>query len=214
MPRVSTIVQQPRALPGLILLLCLASPGASAPQQPAVVQEAKQTVRVMPDPRETYTAEQRQSKYDAILRAGRLQETATAAIERIQKTRADIDAVAAKLKKDEPSAEPDPVVKSGTALKEKLDRIERRLWTPPKTKGIVAETDVWSKIGYPLGAMQSSWDAPTPSQLTYLDQAEVDLRAVLTDFNKLFAEDVAKYREEVRKATVVLLPEQEPIGME
>ena len=102
-------------------------------------------------------------------------------------------------------------MKSGNALKEKLDRMERRLWTPPKTKGIVAETDVWSKIDYPLGAMQSSWDAPTPAQLAYLDRAEAELRAVLADFNKLFAEDVAKYREEVRKGNLVLVPEAEPI---
>ncbi|MDP9192190.1 MAG: hypothetical protein M3P06_10870 [Acidobacteriota bacterium] len=176
-------------------------------------QEATQTVRVLSDPRETYTAEQRQSKYDAILRAGRLQETATTAIERIQKTRADIDAVAAKLKKDEPGAEPDPVVKSGNALKESLDRLERRLWTPPKTKGIVAETDVWSKISYPLFAMQSSSDAPTTAQLTYLDQAEVELRKVLEEFNRVFAEDVAKYREEVRKGSVELIPAQEPIAI-
>lgn len=44
MPRVATIIQGLRTLPGLILLLCLASPVASAPQQAAVVQEPKQTV--------------------------------------------------------------------------------------------------------------------------------------------------------------------------
>jgi photosystem II stability/assembly factor-like uncharacterized protein len=169
-------------------------------------QEAKQTVRVLPDPRESFTAEARQSKYDAILRAGRLQETAVNAIERIQKTRADIEAVATKLRKDDPAAEPDPLVKSGNTLKEKLDKLERKLWTPPKTKGIVAETDVLSKINYPMGAMQSSWDAPTAAQLTYLDNAEAELRKVLEEFNKVFAEDVAKYREDVRKLNVELVP--------
>ncbi|HYI12245.1 MAG TPA: hypothetical protein VEK57_24540 [Thermoanaerobaculia bacterium] len=179
--------------------------------------EAKQTVRVLPDPRETYTAADRQAKYDAIVRAGRLQETVTAAIERIQKTRADIDAVAAKLKKDdEPTGEkkePDPLVKSGTALKERLDKIERRLWVPPKTKGYVAETDAYAKVGYPLYSLQSSWKAPTPAQTAYIDRAETAVREVLADFNKLFAEDVAKYREEVRKASVQLLPEVEPIAV-
>ena len=177
-------------------------------------QEASHTVRVLPDPRERYTAEQRQSKYETLLRAGRLQETATAAIERIQKTRADIDAIAAKLKKDEPGAEPDPLVKAGNTLKEKLDLMERRLWTPPKTKGIVAETDAWSKIQYPQYGLQSSWDEATPAQLSYLERAETDLRAVLVDFNKLFAEDVARYREEVRKGNLVLLPEEKPIAIE
>lgn len=44
MPRLAAIVQELRALLGLILLLCLASPVAGALQQPAVVQEPKQTV--------------------------------------------------------------------------------------------------------------------------------------------------------------------------
>ncbi|HYH09559.1 MAG TPA: hypothetical protein VEK11_21100 [Thermoanaerobaculia bacterium] len=173
--------------------------------------EAKQSVRVLPDPREAFTAEQRQQKFDTIQRAGRMQEAASEAITRIMKTRADIDAVAAKLKKDEPGAEPDPLVKSGNQLKEKLDRMELRLWQPPKTKGIPPETDVWSKISYPLFALQSSWDAPTQSQLAYLARAEAELRTVLADFNRLYAEDVAKYREDVRKQSVNLLNEDPPV---
>jgi hypothetical protein len=173
--------------------------------------EAKQTVNVVADPRATIAAEARQAKYDAIVRAGHLQEVTTEAIERIRKTRADIDAVAAKLKKDEESAEPDPLVKSGSDLKKKLDAMERRLWSPPKTKGIVAETDALSKVQYPLQSLQSSWDAPTSSQLTYLTYAEGILSDVLADYNKLFSEDVARYREAVRKGNLVLLPEYEAI---
>lgn len=169
--------------------------------------EATQSVKVLADPRETYTAAQRQSKYEAVLRAGRAQETATAAIERIHRTRADIDAIAAKLKKDEPGAEPDPLVKSGNELKEKLDKMEKRLWSPPKTKGITADTDVWSRLQYPLYALQSSWDEATPAQMAYLERVESDLRAVLVDFNKLFAEDVAKYRASVK------MPEEKPIEL-
>jgi photosystem II stability/assembly factor-like uncharacterized protein len=175
--------------------------------------EAKQVVHVLADPRDTFTPEQRQAKYDAIVRAGKLTETTAEAINRINKTRADIDAVAAKLKKEDadPGDEPAPLVKSGTALKTKLDSIERRLWTTPKTKGIIQENDVMAKLGYPLYSMQSSWDAPTAAQLTYLERAEKQLRETLIDFNKLFAEDVAKYREDVRKENVVLLPEQPPL---
>ncbi|HEY0139679.1 MAG TPA: hypothetical protein VGF48_02225 [Thermoanaerobaculia bacterium] len=176
-------------------------------------EEAKQTVRVSADPRERYTAEQRQAKFDAVTRAGRLQETLVEAIDRVQKTRADIDAVTNKLKKPdaEPDAEPDPLAKSGSALKEKLDKIERRLWTPPRQKGIPAENDALAKLQYPMYAMQSSWDAPTPAQLEYFARAETFARGVLDDLNKLFAEDVAKFREEVRKQNVVLLPDAQPI---
>jgi photosystem II stability/assembly factor-like uncharacterized protein len=178
--------------------------------------EAKQTVNVLADPRETIPPAVRQMKYDAILRAGALQETTTAAIERIQKTRADLDAINAKLKKDDDkdadrNTPPDPLAKQATELKAKLDAIERRLWTPPKTKGLVAENDVMSRLGYPLNAMQSSSDEPTPAQLTYLANAEALLRSALADLNALYASDVAQYRDAVRKQNVVLLPEYDPI---
>ena len=178
--------------------------------------EAKQSVRVLPDPRHTGQAAARQANYDAILRAGRMYETVTSALDRIRQTRGDIDAVLAKQKKDDdaPAAAdtaPDPVSKAAADLKKKLDAMEKRLWVPPQTKGIVAETDVQSKIGYPMYSLQSSWDAPTPSQLAYLDRAEALLRSVLADYNRLFAEDVARFREDVRKLNVQLLPEVEPI---
>jgi photosystem II stability/assembly factor-like uncharacterized protein len=180
--------------------------------------EAKQSVRVLPDPRHPLDAAARQANYETVTRAGRLYETVTAAIDRIRQTRADVDAVLAKQKKDDdaPAAAdaektPDPIVKAAGDLKKKLDAMERRLWVPPKTKGIVAETDVQSKVSYPLFSLQSSWDAPTPSQLAYLDFAEGMLREVLADYNKLFAEDVARFREDVRKLNVQLLPDVEPI---
>jgi photosystem II stability/assembly factor-like uncharacterized protein len=175
--------------------------------------EQKQSVRVLPDPRATITPEVRQAKFDAVMRAGKVAESVTAAIERIQKTRADIDSVSSKLKKPEDATDktPDPLIKSGAALKKRLDEMERRLWVPPKTKGIIADVDVMSKVSYPLNSMQSSWDAPTEAQLTYLERAEAQVRTVLADFNKLFAEDVARYRADVRKANVVLLPEEPPL---
>jgi hypothetical protein len=166
--------------------------------------EAKQTVHVVADPRETFTPDMRKAKYEAILRAGRIQEEASDALERIQKARADIDAISAKVTKDD-EKEPDALVKSGKELKEKLAKLERRLWTPPDTKGIVADTDVLSRLSYPLDALQSSWDAPTAAQLEYVARAERLLRSVLTDLNRLFDEDVAKYREEVKKRGVGLL---------
>ena len=170
-------------------------------------------MRVLPDPRATITPEVRQAKFDAVMRAGKLAESVTAAIERIQKTRADIDSVSSKLKKpnDATDKTPDPLVKSGAALKKRLDEMERRLWVPPKTKGIIADVDVMSKVSYPLNSMQSSWDAPTEAQLAYIERAETQVRTVLADFNRLFAEDVAKYRDEVRKANVVLFPEEPPL---
>ncbi len=168
---------------------------------------------VTPDPRTSISSDARQSKYAAILRAGALQEKTTEAIERIRKTRADIDAVSAKLKKDDdtPSSEPDPLVKTGADLKKKLDAMERRLWTPPRTKGIVAETDALSKIQYPLQSLGSSWDAPTPAQLAYFTFAEGALREVLADYNKLYVEEVTRFSDAAAKQNVTLFPQIDPL---
>ncbi|MFZ2492811.1 MAG: hypothetical protein WA208_15120 [Thermoanaerobaculia bacterium] len=177
--------------------------------------EVRQTVRVLPDPRESYTPEQRQRRYDTILRVGRMTEAVVDAITRLQKTRADVDAIAAKVRKDGPglaaSSEPWPVAKAAAQLKTRLDQMERRLWVPPKTKGIVPDTDVMSKVSYPLGSLQSAGDTPTAAQLTYVARAERELRTVLADYNRLYAEDVARFRELVTKEKVVLLPTEAPI---
>ncbi|HET7437188.1 MAG TPA: hypothetical protein VFN10_20945 [Thermoanaerobaculia bacterium] len=167
--------------------------------------EAKQTVVVRPDPRVEIAQSARQAKWDAISRAGADTEQVSRAIERIQKTRADIDRIAAKLKKEDPDEKPDPLVEAANKLKPRLDALESRLWVPPTTRGIIAETDVLGKLNYPLYAMQSSWDAPTESQLAYLDRAETLLKTVLADIDKFYNDDVAKLRDEVKKRGVALL---------
>jgi photosystem II stability/assembly factor-like uncharacterized protein len=169
--------------------------------------EARQSVRVVADPRFDIPPAARQANWDAVVRAGRLRENVTEAILLLQRTRADIDAVNAKLK----SSENDPLIAAGNALKQKLEAMERRLWTPPKTKGIVPRNTVMSKIDYPMGAIQSSFDAPTAAQLAYLERAEAAYREIVPAYNRLFTEDVAKYREEVRKKTIELLPEFKPL---
>jgi photosystem II stability/assembly factor-like uncharacterized protein len=190
--------------------------GQGGPEVPAGIynvrmkfgdHEATQTVRVLPDPREQIAHADRQAKFAAIMRAGQMREKVTEAIERVRRSSSDIDSITSRLraKQAEPSDEPHPLVSRAQGLKKKLEAMEKRLWTPPKTKGIVAETDVWSKIGYPLYSLQSSWHAPTAAQLAYLDQAESLMNGVLADVDKLFAEDVAKFREEVAKEGIALL---------
>ncbi|HSP16420.1 MAG TPA: hypothetical protein VLV78_16870 [Thermoanaerobaculia bacterium] len=175
--------------------------------------EAKQTVKVLGDPRQPVSDADRTAKWNAILRAGTLQESVTEAVERIMKTRADIDAISAKLKKPEGESEgrPDPLIASGKKLKEQLEAMEHRLWDPPKSKGITPPTDIMSMLGQPMGGLQSSFDAPTPAQLAWLARAEAAYRALLPDYNKLFAEDVAKYRDAVRKQNVELFQEYKPM---
>ena len=57
----------------------------------------------------------------------------------------------------------------------------------------------------------SSWAPPSPMHLEYLRQAETAVAAILVDFNKFFATDVAAFRKQVDDAKLRLLPEEKPI---
>jgi hypothetical protein len=179
---------------------------------------------VIEDPRFQIDEASRAAKWEAILQAGRLQETVTAAIERIQATRQDIDTVLAKVRDAERAGEdmeaasgagasPHQDLKSAARkLKTKLAEVEKRLWIPPKTKGIVAREDALSKVRRVLGALQSSYDAPTAAQRLYLGQAEAFASEQVEEVNRLFAEEVAGFRALVDAAGIVLLPKLEPIS--
>jgi photosystem II stability/assembly factor-like uncharacterized protein len=181
-------------------------------------KSAEQTVRVLPDPRYEGRLGGRQANFEAQERAGKVQEALATAVERINQTRTDIDAVTAKLKarvkKDEKDPAGEELTKSARDLRKKLDEMEKRLWQPEGTKGIVAETDAENKINYAMRAIGSSYDAPTPAQLAYLERAEAEARKVLADFNQLFSQDVATFRAKVKELDVQLLPDAQPISIE
>lgn len=184
-------------------------------------QEAKGTVRVLSDPRYQIAVADRQAKEAAIQRAGHLQELVADAVDRIRSARSDIDVVIKKVKErqaekkstQKEESEDQPLLRSGKELKKALTQMERRLWTPPDTKGIVAETDALSKIRYALRSLGSSWEAPTPAQMAYLGTAEQRLEKVLADFNQLFATQVADFRRQVEQQQILLLPQTEPLSL-
>jgi len=103
------------------------------------------------------------------------------------------------------------LLKAGGELKKALGEQEKALWTPRDTKGIPAETHPWSKVRYIQRSLGSSFDAPTPSQLTYLEQAETAVQEALEKLNAFFAEDVAELREMYRESGLELLPEEGPV---
>ncbi|HEY3491492.1 MAG TPA: hypothetical protein VGK43_00975, partial [Solirubrobacterales bacterium] len=158
------------------------------------------------------------ANWEALERGGKIQEALASAVERINQTRADIDAVNAKLKarekKDEKNPAAEELTKAGRDLRKKLDDLEKRLWRPESAKGILPETDAESRVNYAMRAIGSSYDAPTPAQLAYLERAETEAKQALADFNTLFAQDVAAYRAKVRELDVQILPESEPISIE
>lgn len=185
-------------------------------------QQAEGTLRVTADPRSSGNSAgndaARKANFDAQQRAGALQDTAVAAIERIVKTRRDLDAVTAQLRKQDEDAKKaegaspnKDLLADARKLKKGLDDLEGRLRQPENPRGLVGDTDVLSKINYAQRSISSSWDAPTPAQLAYLGEAEQLLRSTLTDLNRFFTEDVVAFRAKVKESDLRLLGEGPPI---
>jgi photosystem II stability/assembly factor-like uncharacterized protein len=167
--------------------------------------ESKGTVRVLGDPRSANTAADWQARETAIVRTEQLQDTLAEAVDRLRRTRSDVDAVLGKAK------ETPPLVKAGEALKEKLTALERRFWSPYDTVGLVAESDAVSHLGYVRGYLTDTWAPPSPTHLEYLRQAEEEIQGLLADFNRFYDTDVAAFRRQVEAAKIGLLPEAEKL---
>jgi hypothetical protein len=169
-------------------------------------QQASGRVNVVADPRFQISDADRRAKMTAIERAGALQEVVAEAVARIASARGDIQAVVQKAGQDHRD-----IARASRDVLRQLDAIERRLWNPPDTKGIVAPTAAFPRIQTARRNLEASWDAPTPAQLDTLRQAEQLLRSVLDDFDKLFAGPVSDFRRQMERAGITLLPSKDPL---
>ncbi len=176
---------------------------------------ARGELRVLPDPRSPVSDGDRRAAWEAIQRTGRAQERVADAVARIHDARADIEVVLRKLEEavrrageaneawsatqDKEQETPEERLRrQGGEMFEALEQLERKLWVPPRTKGIVAEKDPFSKLDYVMGALSSSWEAPTPAHLAYLAEAEALLEKVLRELDAFFEERVEPFWREVR----------------
>ena len=187
--------------------------------------EAKGTVRVLPDPRVKHGEADYRARWAAIERAGALEDAAVAALERIERTRTDLDAAVAKSRqameeerRAKHEAPPEkgaatPISEAADGLKKRLRDLDHRLWQGPDENGIQPPDDVYSKLSYVQNALTSSWDPPSPTQLEYLRQTAADLDRYLDDLNRFYATDVAAFRKQAAAAKIELLPEEPPIAV-
>jgi hypothetical protein len=180
--------------------------------------EAGGRVEVLPDPRFDIEPGDRGANFDFILRAGALQETMTEAVERIGKTRQDLQVVIAKAKKEDgkdgegdqeqkESAGGDEgsnLLKSAKALEKRLDEIEKLFWNTSDKQDIPRERNVSRKIGAAMRSVTSSWDAPAAAQKTLLAEAEQAVEEALGALNRFFEEEIAAFSKQVREAGIRL----------
>lgn len=168
-------------------------------------------VIVTPDPRFTISEADRRAKLNVILRAGQRQEVATEAVNRLRDAKKAVDRVNEQLASKDDTASK-ALRAAGDSLKQKLTSVEERFTGRRDVQGFLGGgTAVLSRIGEALGALGSSWDAPTPAQMAYLQQAEQALQASLAPFNRVVSEDLAAYRQQVEAARVDPVPPEEPL---
>ena len=199
---------------------------------------AEGTVEVLADPRIQISSADRDANWDAIQKAGALQEALAAAVSRIGELRSDIQTVQKKAsakKKDDGESEdgesasegeseesseeeaddgPAPLPKQAGDLLKKLGELEDEIWTKPGTKGITARNKALNKVGSLIGSLQSSWEAPNPSQQNVMRQVTNLVEGLLGELREIEEGDLATFREATRTEGVELLPEQEAVTIE
>ena len=176
-------------------------------------------MKVLPDPRSSNSDADWQARWRAVLDAGAVRDALAGAVERIRATKSDVDAVLARvrltnadrLRRHEVKDADLPLVADGEKLLEGLGALEKTLWQPEDTVGIVAESDALSKLGYVQGYLGSSWDPPNPTHLEYLRQAREQTATAIAAVNRFYTEQVDPFRARVEASGPKLLPALEPL---
>ncbi|HEY9419803.1 MAG TPA: hypothetical protein VIW92_00165, partial [Thermoanaerobaculia bacterium] len=187
-------------------------------------EEARGTVKVEADPQLGSSEADWQAWDAAVNRAGQLQNAVTDAIERVSATRSDVRVVLSKLDARSQERErsgntagsggndPDRDLRQAARdLQKKLDAVERKLFVPPGTKGIVEDRTAQRGLESMRRYLSSSFATPTGTVKGHMDNAEATVREVLAEVNKLYAEEVPAFRQKVTAAKIDLLGTPGPI---
>jgi photosystem II stability/assembly factor-like uncharacterized protein len=182
--------------------------------------EASQTVEVLPDPRVSIPMAERRKKYQTLLQVGQRLEVASEAVERLRQMDKSVDLVIEKLKAEPANPETtgkNPIGELKTSaeeLKKRLKKVLHLLIDDRSKQGITRQNTVSSKLWYVYNSLTTSWEQPTPSQLTYLRQAEAALTLALNEFNRLFQKDVAEFQLQLKQADFSVFPKVERLDLE
>ncbi|MCI0494158.1 hypothetical protein L0Z72_04055 [candidate division KSB1 bacterium] len=173
--------------------------------------EATQTVEVLPDPRVTVPMDERKQKYEALVQVGERIEIVTEAVEQIRKMEKSVDVVLERVKDDKDQSK--ELKKSAEELKKRLKSVLQLFVDEGGKQGITRVDNVSRKLWYVSNSLGSSWDKPTPSQLTYLRQAEDAMQKALDEYNELFQKDVAAFQQKVKQSDFTIFPAVRKLDM-
>ena len=178
-------------------------------------RNASQSVEVLDDPRNPYSAAAREANAAAQDEVAGLQARMNTALRNILGARADVETVEAmiaaeKARRGVPAGnEANPFADLGVkaeGLKRQLNDLEARFRVPPETSGIVFNADkVGSRIGTAAFYLGSTFDAPSTAALAELARARTVLDEAVAATNSVLTGDLPDFRAAVSDAGIGLL---------
>lgn len=162
-------------------------------------------VRVWPDPRLPATEADRQANFAALVRVEQDIEIAAEAMQRLRQTRQALRALLEKIQERQDSTA-QQVRQSAQKLQQTLDSLSYQI-VPKEVQGLLRDPRVLSEqLGYVYRSIQSSWDAPTPAQIKYLEITEKRLEEILDQVNRFYAEELPPFRAQVEALQLEWIP--------
>jgi photosystem II stability/assembly factor-like uncharacterized protein len=182
----------------------------SLPSKDNETVTAKRRVTVLPDPRSPFSPEARLANYRALMSLQQMQEQAVTAVERIVNAREDVDTVIALIdKRRQTGQQQDESLQAlgeqAETLLKALDALEKRFRKPPRTKGIVYDSDrIANRINLAMFYAGSSADAPTATADVYRDIAAQVLEAGLADLDSFLSGELTNFSRNATDAGIGL----------
>ena len=195
-------------------------------------EEVCAAVEVREDPRFDVPIEAQREKLDFLITVGQRVEVATEAVNRLRYAKRAVDRVVEQVQANRGASDntAKALASAGGDLREALTDVEV-LFTgdtmnfyldggPQRIQGMESwPDDVLPQLldltgDGALDTYTPSRDAPTEAERLHLQAAEEDLKQALERTNRIFAEEVARFRERVAGLDAELLPVKEPLSID
>ncbi len=106
------------------------------------------------------------------------------------------------------------LAKVGKGITDKITELEKRYMVPEGLKGIQRDpNNLTGTMQQVTNYIDASEGAPNASAKVLMEKSRTELTAIISEINKLFAEDISKLKEKVEAANSSLFKDYKPIEM-
>ncbi len=171
------------------------------------------TVTVHDDPRMGFRMDKMRAQHAAYDELYKVVESATAAFDRLQDLRKNIEVVEKALAYVPDSLKKE-VIKMGKSLRDSIEVLEKRFMMPEGLKGIQRDPDNINGILRRAASYISASDGP-PNQAAQIlmDTAKKEVQSVIADINAFVEGPFTQYRQKVDALQAALFKEYQPLQL-